>query len=278
MHDLKVAAACMYAEVGEIEQNLDRIRAVVLEASANNADIVCFPELSVTGYTLKRPEDVYRELDQKKVQDCLSQMAREARLIIIAGMIDFSHGLRPFITQVVAGPKGLIGLYRKTHLSAAERDVYRAGEKIEVYTHENTVLGVQLCYEAHFPEISTIMALMGAEVLFLPHASPRGNPDGKLQGWLRHLPARAFDNGLFVVVCNQLGKTREGYSFPGVAMILGPDGRVMATYAGNEQKILYAELKAEMLHNIKANKMKYFLPQRRPELYNQILSTGRLST
>ncbi len=59
------------------------------------------------------------------------------------------------------------------------------------------LLGLELCYESHFPEISTVLCLKGAEILFMPHASPRGDPDGKMKSWLRHLPSRAFDNGSF---------------------------------------------------------------------------------
>jgi N-carbamoylputrescine amidase len=115
------------------------------------------------------------------------------------------------------------------------------------------------------------MALIGADILFVPHASPRGNPEEKLQSWLRHLEARAFDNGVFVLACNQVGKTEEGFWFPGVAVVLGPDGRVLAKYVGEEEKILFATLDAEMLHDVRLHRMKYFLPQRRPELYKRIL-------
>ena len=62
MDDLKVAAVCMNAAPGKVEKNLDRIQAFVAEASRDGAAVVCFPELSVTGYTLKNPSDIYKEL------------------------------------------------------------------------------------------------------------------------------------------------------------------------------------------------------------------------
>ncbi len=114
------------------------------------------------------------------------------------------------------------------------------------------------------------MALMGAHLLLIPHASPRGNPEGKLQSWLRHLKARAFDNSVFVVACNQVGKSGDGLSFPGVAVVLGPDGHVMASYTGEEEHVLFVELEADRLHNIRSHRMKYFLPRRRPELYGKV--------
>lgn len=271
MDDVRVAAVCMNASLGEVEKNLDRIESFVFEASEMGAKIVCFPELSVTGYTLMRPVEVYKTLTPEKAIKRLIRMAQIAHLVLIVGLIEISAVAKPYITQLIAGPEGLIGLYRKTHLSPAEKEVYQAGQDIEIYNLGNMTFGVELCYEAHFPEISTVLALMGADILFLPHASPRGEPKGKLQSWLRHLPGRAFDNGVFVVACNQVGSTMEGVSFPGVALVLGPDGQVLVKYTGKEEKILFVDLKAAHLKAVRQHRMKYFIPHRRPDLYDKIV-------
>jgi N-carbamoylputrescine amidase len=272
MDDLKVAAVCMNAHPGQVEKNLDRMQTFVREASRDGAAILCFPELSVTGYTLKDPSDIYNGSDSDRVMNRLIRMAIDAQLVIIAGLVEDSGGAGPFITQAVAGPEGLIGLYRKSHLSPNEKDIYKPGEEIRIYSHKNTLFGVQLCYEAHFPEISTVMALMGADILFIPHASPRGDAEEKRNSWLRHLTARAFDNGLFVVACNQVGKTDEGFSFPGVAVVLGPNGQELAKYTGEEETILFASLENGMLQEVRKHRMKYFIPSRRPDLYGKIIN------
>lgn len=271
MDDLKVAAVCMNSEPGKVEKNLDRVRSFSLKASKEGANVVCFPELSVTGYTLKNVGEVYSELDPDEVIAQLLQIAKESQVLLIAGLIENSVKTGPYITQLAAGPEGLIGLYRKSHLSPHEKDFYKPGEEIGVFLYGNTSFGLQLCYEAHFPEISTAMALMGADILFIPHASPRGDAEGKLNSWLRHLTARAFDNGVFVVACNQVGDSDEGLSFPGVAVVVGPDGQVLTKYTGEEETILYAILDSEMLTDVRQHRMKYFMPSRRPELYGKII-------
>ncbi len=269
MENLKIAAVCLHSTSGDVDKNLDKIQAIASEASAKGANIVCFPELSVTGYIQESPGGIYEAEDSERIVDRLVRMAREMRLVLIAGLIEISNEGVPYITQAITGPDGLIGLYRKTHLAPTETASYSPGQKIELYRSGNTTFGVQLCYEAHFPEISTTMALMGADILFVPHASPRGDPEEKLQSWLRHLPARAFDNGLFVVACNQVGKTGEGLSFPGVAVVLGPDGRVLGKYAGEDDYLLFAELEVGMLRGVREHRMRYFLRERRPELYKK---------
>lgn len=261
----------MKAPRGRIENNLERIQSLAVEAAAKGAGMVCFPELSVTGYVLKHPEKVYKTMDPDIVKDHLINIARKAGVVLIAGLIEFPEEGKPFISQALMGPQGFIGIYRKTHLSPAEQDVYQPGQKIETFSYGDTTFGVQLCYEAHFPEISTLLAVMGADILLIPHASPRGRPMEKLESWLRHLTARAFDNGIFLVACNQVGRNGDGFSFPGVALVLGPDGRILAKYEGEGEEILIADLKADMLEDIRQHRMKYFLPYRRPDLYRKLV-------
>jgi len=274
MNDLKTAAVCMHAIPGDIAGNLDKIESMTQEASANGADFVCFPELSVTGYIQTSPSRIYGLREMEKIVDRLVRTAKKTEIVLIAGLIEVTDEGKPYIAQIIAGPDGLIGTYRKTHLGPTETAIYCPGEKIEVFKVGKTTFGVQLCYEAHFPEISTRMALMGADIVLIPHASPRGAPEEKLKSWMRHLPARAFDNGLYVIACNQMGSFEDGLTFPGAAVVLGPDGRVLAQYVGMKEHILYAELKDEILQDLRTHRMKYFLPERRPWLYEKTSVNG----
>jgi N-carbamoylputrescine amidase len=270
MQDLKVAAVSMRSETGHIEKNLERTAFYVAEAARMGADVICFPELSVTGYTLTNPASIYGPVNPEKVIEEIVDLAQDKGLLILCGMVDLSGSEKPSIVQVVAGPDRFLGLYRKTHLSPAEREIYAAGHEVGVFTHHGVTFGIQLCYESHFPELSTLMALRGVEVIFFPHASPRGEPEEKMESWMRHLPSRAFDNGLFVVACNQVGKNKEGLSFPGVVLALNPAGRLIEAHQGKREKMTLVELKQDVLHEIRTHRMKYFLPNRRPELYGDI--------
>ncbi len=275
MQDIRIAAVSMHAEPGDLDGNLKTTDSFVAQASEAGADIVCFPELSISGYGLDNPRRIGEAMPRHEVMERITGMARERDIIIIAGFIEASDGEKPYISQMVAGPEGLVGIYRKTHLSPQERLQFRAGEKIEVYQQGRLHFAIQLCYESHFPEISTVLALEGADIIFLPHASPRGTPEEKTASWMRHLPGRAFDNALFIVACNQVGETAAGLSFPGVALVIGPDGNVMASYGGQEEGMLTADLKGEALQEMREHRMKYFLPNRRPHLYGRIIQKHR---
>ncbi|MFO7985076.1 MAG: nitrilase-related carbon-nitrogen hydrolase [Desulfatiglandaceae bacterium] len=267
MKDLTVAAVCMRSIPGAVKENFNRLRKLAGKAAAGGADIACFPECTLTGYVLSPTEGFPGEWQAKTFAPRLVLLARETNLILIVGFIETRPGKKPYITQVVAGPAGLLGYYRKTHLSPAEAAIYRPGKTLEMFQVKQGIFGLQLCYEAHFPELSTAMALRGADLIFIPHASPRGTAEEKLESWLRHLPARAFDNALFVIACNQVGKTDKGLAFPGVALALGPDGRILDTYTGDREGMLFVSLDANFLETFRGHRMKYFLPRRRPELY-----------
>ena len=272
LESLRIAMATMHSKPGGIHRNLDRMEAFAERAAQKGAEIVCFPELSVTGYVLENPDGHCPEGVFERAADRISRMAEAQGITVLAGIIETARPGKPYISQMVAGPEGFVGVYRKTHLSPSEKAGYRSGDRLGSFCVEKRAIGIELCYESHFPEISTVLALSGAQVLFLPHASPRGTAQEKLESWLRHLTARAFDNAVFVAACNQAGTGPAGLDFPGVSVILGPDGRVVDQYVGGGEHLLVATLDLGALEAIRKHRMKFFLPHRRPNLYGPISS------
>jgi N-carbamoylputrescine amidase len=275
MKDIRVAAVCMKAVPGQIDQNLETIQSFISKAADQGVKIICFPELSVTGYVTEAPgaicpPSVFRDAGSHL------EMARSNQPHG-PGLIESTERDKAHITQIVANQDGTLWKYRKTHLSPQEIRTYRVGEEIRVYRSSHLDFGIQLCYESHFPEMSTLMALEGVEAIFMPHASPRGNPSEKTDSWLRHLPSRAFDNGVYVIACNQSRETKDGLSFPGVVLALSPSGRILAKYSGKGQELVLVDLRAIELEEVRSHRMKYFLPHRRPELYSGIARPMRLN-
>lgn len=267
---MRVAALCMRSGPGAIKENLAKMEALSCRAAAEGAEIVCFPEFSVTGYVLRNPQGVYAETSYESVLDRIMSIAGKHGIVLLAGLIEPFVDGPPAIGQLVAGPEGIMGIHRKTHLSPPEKQSFRPGNRVSVFHCKDKVFGVQLCYESHFPEISTMMALKGADILFMPHASPRGTPEEKLESWLRHLTGRAFDNALFIAACNSVGESQGGFPFPGVILFLGPDGRMLNKHLGNDEHLLTTTLDFSLLDEIRGHRMKYFLPCRRPDIYGPL--------
>ncbi len=270
MKDLRLAVVCMQSDFGRIEKNIMRMESFVQKAAAQGASMICFPELSVTGYTIKEDPQLHAESVPGPISDRIVKIAEENKLVIMAGMLEKGSADKPHISQIVAGPYGIIGMYQKTHLSPKEKEIYQPGQIIKTFTYDHINFGIQLCYETHFPELSTIMALQGAEIVFFLYASPYKTPQEKRDSWLRDLPARAFDNGIFIVACNQVGENGAGLLFPGVIMVLGPAGKILYQYTGNKEKMIIAGLKGSDLAKVRTDTMRYFIKYRRPELYRAI--------
>jgi N-carbamoylputrescine amidase len=267
MKDIRIAAVIFNSPVGQVQHNLDRMLAWIKEAKKEGADLICFPELNITGYSTDPIIKESAESIPGAISGQLEQMARENEVIILAGMAEKDENGCLFASHLIVTPKGFAGTYRKLHVAPPERDLFSPGNRIPVFNLQGVRPGIQLCYDAHFPGLATRMAVDGADIIFMPHASPRGTPQKKLDSWLRHLTARAFDNGVFIVACNQIGKNKKGLEFPGLAVVIGPSGNVLKNLTTDREGILVADLKARVLSDVRAHKMRYFLPNRRPDLY-----------
>lgn len=267
MKDIRIAAVIFNSIVNQSKNNLDRMIPLIQQAKKQGADLICFPELNVTGYSTRTTIADAAEPVPGPISRRLQQMARQYQIVILAGMAEKDKTGHIFASHLVVTPPKIAGIYRKLHIAPPERGIFTAGNAIPLFDIEGVKLGIQLCYDAHFPELSTRMAVDGADILFIPHASPRGTAQEKLNSWMRHLTARAFDNGLFVVACNQVGKNKSGHDFPGLAVVVGPSGNMLTHKTTNREDLLIADLKAKDLSTVRNHKMRYFLPNRRPELY-----------
>lgn len=267
MQDTRIAAVITNSRVGHTEENLSKMARWVEKAAAEGAAIVCFPEMQITGYHINAEVEAFAQPVPGEASRYLENLAHQHDLTILAGLAEKGASDTFYATQLVIGPEGLTGKYRKLHLGPPEKAVYTPGNDIPMFSAGDFHFGLQLCYDTHFPELATAMALMGVDALFIPHASPGGTPEAKLASWMRHLPARAFDNGIFVIACNQTGDNGRGLSFPGVGLVLGPSGEVLDSYTGGGETLMLADLKADDLAAVRNHRMRYFLPNRRPELY-----------
>ena len=265
--DIRVAAVIMNSGVGETARNLQQMEYWTFKALKNQAAVVCFPEMSITGYHVREPIDQAAETVPGPSTDYLQGVARKTGLTLLAGLAEKDGAGCLYTSHVVITPAGIIGCYRKIHLGPAEKAFFTAGNSVPVFETHGMTFGIQLCYDAHFPELATAMAIKGAGVIFLPHASPRNTPEEKLRSWMRHLPARAYDNSMFVVACNPCGDNGQGLSFPGVAVAISPSGEVLQSCGGDGEQLLIADVKADLLRDIRSHRMKYFLPNRRPDIY-----------
>lgn len=271
MQTLRIAAVMLHAPLGRPEQNLAAVTDWTRRARRAGARLVCFPELTLTGYTTRKSLVRHALRPDGPQAAALGRLAAREGVTLLVGAAEPGPEGRLYAAHWVVGPDGPLSVYRKTHIAPPETDLLAAGHQVPLFEAEGLRFGIQLCYDAHFPELSAHMACQGADVIFFPHASPHGTPDAKCQSWMRHLTARAFDNSVFVVACNQVGDNGAGLSFPGIALVIGPSGDVLARDTSGQEGLLVVDLEAERLEHVRGHRMRHFFPNRRPGLYRRLL-------
>jgi predicted amidohydrolase len=268
MQDIRIAAMIFRSIPLDVRRNLNAMVRWIELAKNKGAHIVCFPELNITGYSTQEEINHVAEPVPGPITRHLSNLSKSHKIVILTGMVEKDETGHVFSSHLVIKPDGFSGVYRKLHIAPPEQGIFTPGSTIPLFEARGVKFGIQLCYDAHFPELSTRMAVKGADLIFIPHASPRGTPEEKYRSWMRHLTARAFDNSLFIVACNQTGENDKGLCFPGIAVIIGPSGNVIKKKLSHKESLVLVDLKSEDLDRVRGHRMRYFLPNRRPELYD----------
>ncbi len=286
MEKLRIALAQIQVKTGRPRENIEKIAAFTRRAAKEGAAMICFPELCVHGYNRERAHLNAEEIPGESSL-AIGALARETGLVILAGLAEKSGSPRPFITQLAAFPDGRLEKYRKTHLGNSELPYFTPGDAFPVFSTEKARFGVAICWDLHFPEVTAIYSLQGAEIIFAPHASPACVGDRK-NVWLKYLPARAYDNSVYIATCNLTGED-GGQTFCGGAIVLDPKGNVAAEAFPGREDLLIADLDPALINTIRGGQsasMRYsfFLAGRRPELYGELIkekdfrSRGRIRT
>lgn len=284
MQDLTIAAIQMNAPVGEVERNLRAHVRLARKAAVAGAELICLPELSITGHWCAG--DVWsasEEVPDGPSTRRLVELAGELQAFVSFGIAERDRGIA-YNTQVIVGPEGYLGKQRKLHMSADEYFHFRMGSDINLFDVGKCRLGIGICYDNLMPEVARIAAVKGAEVYLMPHAARCGAwPRSKqAQGqaiattkriWTKCYASRAYDNGMFVVVCNQAGHAADDpvTNHAGGILIFDPNGDVIAESQTERiaEEIVVQRLEAK-LHEQRRRGACFPLQTRRPEIYGEL--------
>jgi len=279
MEKFRIAAVQMNALKGDLNHNLDLHRRFSREAVEAGCRLIQFPELSTTAhYGDDSVTEFAEEAHRGGIFETMHGLARELDLVISYGLCERAHGTF-YNSQVLVGPDGFIGVQRKIHASHDEYFHFRMGRSLEVFHLGFCRVGTLICYDGNFFEGWRVLALKGAEVVLLPHASRcalgKKRSDRKvladLKRMLKGLPSRtgfyAQDNAVFAVFGNQIGY--NGHStHSGGAYILSPKPEVLAKAEPVMEDLwISTELDPTALD---ASRGRSTLRNRRPEVYDEI--------
>jgi predicted amidohydrolase len=307
MRSIRVAAAQFENRDNDKAYNLSRIEALARRAVEGGAEIVSFHESCIPGYSWVQPLDKSQLLAVAEIVPGgpsvakLCELARELNVVLMAGLFERDAEDRIYNTYVTVGSAGFITKFRKLHPFVNPH--LSPGGGFQVIDLLGCRVGFLICYDNNLPENVRITAMMGAEIIFMPHVTGclpsvmpgRGTVDRTLwdgrhadpvplrqefngpkgRGWLmRWLPARAWENGVYAVFTNPIGWDYDTVK-PGLAMVLDPFGEVIAESIMLDDDVVIATLTPEKLQLASGRR---YLKARRPELYGKLVEPQKSET
>jgi predicted amidohydrolase len=301
MKEIRAAAVQFEHRPNDKAANLGKIERFVESAARRDVQIIAFPECCITGYwhlrRLSRPElaALAEPAFTGPSSQALATLARKYDMTVGAGLVESADDGALYNTYVIAMPDGTFRRHRKLHCFVSEH--MRSGDEYTVFDDPHGCrVGVLTCYDNNLGENVRVTALEGTEVLLAPHQtggcdSPDPNVMGlverelwenrhadpatieaefrgpKGRAWLmRWLPARAHDNGLFVIFSNGVGVDDDEVR-TGNSMILDPYGRILTETWAADDVMVVADLDPSLIEESTGRR---WIRTRRPELYGSL--------
>lgn len=306
MENIKISTAQFEHRSGDKAFNLETISRLAGEASRQGAQAVAFHECSITGYTFARHLDKKQMLDLAELVPRgesvlrLQEIAHTHKIMVLAGLFEKDEDDNIYKAYVAVGPEGFVACHRKLHPFINPH--ITPGSDYTLFDLHGWKCGILICYDNNIVENVRATALLGADIIFMPHVTmctPSTRPgagfvdprlweeretdptslrmefDGlKGRAWLmKWLPARAYDNAVYAVFSNPIGMDDDQLK-NGCSMILDPFGDIIAECRKLDNDLVTATLTPEKLRQAGGYR---YRNARRPALYSSILGEPHIA-
>lgn len=276
---MKIAGVQMDVRLGDVSGNLGRMADRFHEATKAGATLVAFPECAVTGYCFQELNEArpFAQSLPGPATEAMTRLCKAADAFAVFGMLE-ADGDSVYNAAVLTGPDGVIGSYRKVHLPFLGVDKFtNFGDRpFAVHAAGEVRVGLNICYDAAFPEATRSMAIQGADLIVLPTNWPPG-----AECVAAHvINTRAMENAVYFMAVNRVGSER-GFEFIGKSRVCAPDGSTLASADHREEQILYAEIdpaKARQKTAVRKPGEHAIdrMADRRPEFYGELMKPHQL--
>jgi len=306
MDRIKISTAQFEHKNADKAYNLSIIKTLSQKAAAEGSSVIAFHECAVTGYTFARHlsrEQMIALAEPIPTGESilkLIEIAQNNNIVILAGLFEKDENDNLFKAYVCIDKNGVVAKFRKLHPFI--NPYLTAGDSYCIFELFGWKCGILICYDNNIIENVRATTLLGADIIFMPHAtmctpSPRpgaGFVDPRLwrnreadpsslrlefdgmkgRSWLmKWLPARAYDNGIYVVFSNPIGMDDDQLK-NGCSMIIDPFGDILAECRTFDDSFVTTTIIPEKL--IQAGGHRY-IKARRPELYSDIIGQAHES-
>jgi predicted amidohydrolase len=267
---------------------LEAARGLFARAEREGVRILCFSELFLAPFFPNRLEKEFDrwflDPDGAVVDELVALACRHGLAAILPLAERATNGY--FNSALVVDAAGnRLGTYRKTHIPAYfptdapggtgsfEKLYFAPGDSLPVFETEGLRFGIQICNDRLYPEPSRVLALAGAEAIFMPICySTYADPEHRASIWEVPLRARAYENGVWVVAANRVGPEGPRRHL-GRSMVVDPRGGIVAEAGTEDEALLVAELDPDAVR--RARKDFPWWRDRRADLYAPLAAPAR---
>ncbi|ANM32149.1 hypothetical protein ABI59_08205 [Acidobacteria bacterium Mor1] len=248
---MRVVVAQIAPRLGEVQANLEHHLEVIEQAREAKADVLVFPELSLTGYEL-------RDQVADCAPDCGPAVRRLAEastdLDLVVGYVDESPAHKFYNAAAYLSGGEIRHVHHKVYLPTYgmfdEGRYFARGDVLRTFDTSYAPAGMLVCEDVWHPTSAWLMAQQGASILFVPSSGPtRGARPGEVTSvevWHELLSVTAQFQTAWVVYCNRVGG-EDGLIFGGGSIVIDPFGRTVAEIEPLAEGLLVADLDGEVL-------------------------------
>lgn len=280
MRELAIGICQLTSEIGTSEHdprpsNLEKALAAIADTADQGAKLVVFGEIYLNGYETNEFTPLYaiaESADDPYVAR-LVESARQHDVHIIMGASTHKGAFpgQAYNSALLIGPRGLVGVYSKTHVAsfafdgrvAAEKAWWCPGDEIPVFDTPLGRIGIEICYDNSFPEVSRTLTLKGAEIIVNISAAVAGFEDH----WSKHLYVRSTENVVWFLHVSLVGRQRD-FDLFGWSRIFSPKGDVVFEAPRNDEAVAVAKIDLDELYRARGQMAPFY--NRNPALYRVI--------
>ena len=252
-----------------VSDQLSRMAAIAERAAGQGARLLVLPEMILTGYHIGPDAiaDLAEPSDGPSARQ-VAEIAQSTGIAVLYGYPERGKDGRIYNAAMLIDRDGrTLAHHRKTHLFGdVDRNAFSPGDGPPMMAEmDGMKIGILICYDVEFPENVRLLALEGAEIIAVPTALMA--PYDFIAQTL--VPARAYENQVFLAYANRTGVERE-FHYLGQSCIIGPEGEDLAR-AGKSEALIIADLNRERLQASRS--INTYFQDRRPELYAPLVAS-----
>lgn len=267
---MKVGYIQFHPRFGEIDYN--RTRTLDLIHQGADADLLVLPELCTTGYLFEDKTELERLAEfipEGKSTKAWIKIAKVTNTYLVAGICEKTKEGEFYNSSVLIGPEGYIDTYRKIHLFNTEKDFFSPGNgPFKIYDIGITKLGMIICFDWAFPELTRILALHGAEIICHPS-------NLVLSFAQKTMLARSIENRVYTITANRIGedvRPSSKLSFTGESQVTSPKMEILSKASVDKEEVSIVEIDPSLAQNKMITANNHIFLDRRIELYHPLLN------